>query len=33
MATAAGAAILKYRLYDIDPVINKSLVFGAMAAS
>ena len=31
MATAAGAAILKYRLYDIDPVINKSLVFGAMA--
>ncbi|MFC5003645.1 sensor histidine kinase [Dactylosporangium cerinum] len=31
MATAAGAAILKYRLYDIDPVINRSLVFGAMA--
>jgi signal transduction histidine kinase len=32
VAVAAGAAILKYRLYDIDPVINKSLVFGAMAA-
>jgi signal transduction histidine kinase len=32
MAVAAGAAILKYRLYDIDPVINKSLVWGAMAA-
>ncbi|MEV6490447.1 hypothetical protein AB0M20_17740 [Actinoplanes sp. NPDC051633] len=32
MAVAAGAAILKYRLYDIDLVINKSLVWGAMAA-
>nr|WP_221382393.1 histidine kinase [Actinoplanes polyasparticus] len=32
LAVAAGAAILRYRLYDIDPVINKSLVFGAMAA-
>ncbi|MBU2662606.1 hypothetical protein KOI35_03720 [Actinoplanes bogorensis] len=32
VAVAAGAAILRYRLYDIDPVINKSLVFGAMAA-
>ncbi|MFI7587117.1 histidine kinase [Spongisporangium articulatum] len=32
VAVAAGAAILKYRLYDIDPVINKTLVFGAMAA-
>ncbi|GIM98128.1 sensor histidine kinase [Paractinoplanes toevensis] len=31
LAAAAGAAILRYRLYDIDPVINKSLVFGAMA--
>ncbi len=27
----AGAAIVKYRLYDIDPVINKTLVVGAMA--
>ncbi|WP_433833227.1 sensor histidine kinase [Actinoplanes sp. CA-015351] len=31
LAVAAGAAILRYRLYDIDPLINKSLVFGAMA--
>jgi signal transduction histidine kinase len=31
IAVVAGGAILKYRLYDIDPVINKSLVFGAMA--
>ncbi len=29
---AAAVAILKYRLYDIDLVINRSLVFGAMAA-
>jgi len=28
---AATVAILKYRLYDIDLVINKSLVFGALA--
>lgn len=27
---AAGFAILKLRLYDIDPVINKTLVVGAM---
>ncbi|HEX2274396.1 MAG TPA: histidine kinase [Acidimicrobiales bacterium] len=27
----AGAAIVKYRLYDIDPVINKTLVAAAMA--
>jgi signal transduction histidine kinase len=27
---AAGVAILKYRLYDIDPVINKTIVVGAM---
>jgi signal transduction histidine kinase len=33
VAAAAGAAILKYRLYDIDPVINKSLVVGTMAAA
>lgn len=29
---AAGIAILKYHLYDIDIVINKTLLFGAMAA-
>jgi len=29
---AAGAAIVKYRLYDIDLVINKTLVVGSMAA-
>ena len=29
---AIGFAVLKYRLYDIDIVINKTLVFGALAA-
>jgi signal transduction histidine kinase len=28
---AAGIAILKYRLYDIDPVVNKTLVVGFLA--
>jgi signal transduction histidine kinase len=28
---AAAVAILKYRLYDIDPIINKSVVLAALA--
>ena len=28
---SVGVAMLKHRLYDIDPVINKSVVFGTLA--
>ncbi|MFI5909350.1 sensor histidine kinase [Dactylosporangium sp. NPDC051541] len=31
VALAAGAEILRHRLYDLDPVINKALVFGVLA--